>query len=256
MNKNEINMQNEKLYTALIIIARNFKMYRQDFAMNILKTLIDFGADLNIKNNEGWTALMFVCCNSDSNFTENMLKMLLDSKVDINIQNTRGNTALMIASRVSCMHPTENTVKMLLAVKAEVNIKNDEGWTALMSASSYVNTQSTENVIRLLLNAKADVDIKSKEGETASNIYIRNNKQHLDDEVLILLGKTKGIPFNSLAFNTMYTFHEKQNELCSICLKDIKSIPRENVVIISCGHFLCKACAARVSICLSCGYII
>ncbi len=195
-NKNEINMQNEKRYTALIILIQNLRMYREIFVIRILKALIDNGADPNIKGHEGWTALMYFCSYTDSYFIDYVLKILLDSKIDVNIQLSDGTTALMIASRMSCLLHSENTVKLLLAANSDVNLVGFEGWTPLMGASARVNNQGTINIIKMLLYYNTDVNIKSTKGETASNIYIRRHNEKLDNNVLMLLGTTKRISFN------------------------------------------------------------
>lgn len=61
--------------------------------INDVKLLLDRGADLNIKNNKGNTALMYACLLNH----EPIVKFLVDKGADLNIKNNEGYTALDIA---------------------------------------------------------------------------------------------------------------------------------------------------------------
>ena len=75
-------------------------------ATDIIKTLIDKGADVNAKNNNGETALFLVArqrrvfSTPDINKTivGNTIKLLIDKGADVNATNNNGETALMVAA--------------------------------------------------------------------------------------------------------------------------------------------------------------
>ena len=128
--------------------------------------LIEQGADVNEKNEAGYSALQKAFENGyndvvklllDANavqggITELMwaagygktavVKQLLDAKVNVNETDDIGYTALMLA--IDTGH-TE-VVKLLLAAKADVNAKDKNGWTPLMSAADEGRT----DVVKLL----------------------------------------------------------------------------------------------------------
>jgi ankyrin repeat protein len=88
-----------------------------------VKIALDKGADINYKDNIGWTALLHATFYGYKDIVE----LLLKNGADINIKNNGGNTALIIASKFN----HKNIIKLLLKNGADVNIKNKYGNTAL-----------------------------------------------------------------------------------------------------------------------------
>ncbi len=106
--------------------------------------LLKKGADPNIQNEYGNTALIWASCNDHIE----MVRLLLEAGADPNIQNEYGKTALIWAS---CKGHIE-IVRLLLEAGADPNFQNESGRTALMSASTYGHTE----IVWLLLEAWAD----------------------------------------------------------------------------------------------------
>lgn len=74
--------------TALMCIASSF------FASNraeVIKFLVNRGANPNARNENGETAIIVACNNADS------VKALIEAGADVNIQDNEGNTAMMLA---------------------------------------------------------------------------------------------------------------------------------------------------------------
>ena len=137
----------------------------------VVKLLIDNGADLNHKNNFGGTALIYAAYKGDTE----LVKLLIDSGADQNIKDRYGQTALMLA--VGNEH-TE-TVELLIDNGADPNIKNTMGDHALLVA---VNRGHTE-IVELLINNKADPSSKTNGGETALMLAARRR----DTEIVKIL---------------------------------------------------------------------
>ena len=157
----------------------------------IVKLLIDNGADVNAKTENGNTALMYACENSNS---VEVVKFLIDNGADVNLKNNGGMTALMSASDVS-----HELIELLIKSGARVNEVDDNGKSALMYAiisSSDIevvkflidNPQRAQisvrdltgdiEVVKFLIDNGANVNLKSNDGETAlMNAYIRGNKE-------------------------------------------------------------------------------
>jgi ankyrin repeat protein len=115
--------------------------------IDIVKLLIDYDADVNIRDGDGITALF-----SDDNEIE-ILKLLIDAGADVNIQKDNGKTALFFSNY--------ETTKLLIDAGVDVNIKDNEGNTAL----TYTDQFDT-NVMKLLIDSGADVNIQDKHGKT------------------------------------------------------------------------------------------
>ena len=128
--------------------------------------------DVNIQNNEGWTALLIASQNGHTQVVEQLLK----EHADVNIQTNDGLTALMIASQ----NGHTQVVEQLHKEHANINIQNNDGWTALMIASQNGHTQ----VVEQLLKEHANVNIQSKYGWTALIIASRNGHTEIIEQLL------------------------------------------------------------------------
>ncbi len=76
--------------TALILAT---SLSNTESNVETVKLLIDNGADVNIRGNDGWTALMYATCNFQNSNIETA-KLLLDSGADIQITNDNDETIL------------------------------------------------------------------------------------------------------------------------------------------------------------------
>jgi ankyrin repeat protein len=89
----------------------------------IAQSLLSKGADVNIKNKDGMTALMRAIGDT--------VEILLDSGVDINAVDNSGRTALMHAIIDSLDYKAD----LLISKGADINIKTKRGVTALKLAT-------------------------------------------------------------------------------------------------------------------------
>jgi ankyrin repeat protein/serine/threonine protein kinase len=134
----------------------------------LVKRLLDGGADPNIQKDDGYTALMIACQNG----YENIVKILLGHRgVNLNLrEKIYGSTALIIAS----LNGYQSIVKALLNVGADPNIQKDYGYTALMMSSLY----NKYTVVKTLLDGGADPNIQKDDGYTA--LMIASLDGHLE----------------------------------------------------------------------------
>ena len=96
----------------------------------IVKILIDFGADVNVQNNNGWTALTFAASYSKN---PQVVTTLLNFGANVNAKDKDNDTVL-----INAVHYNENIeiIKILLQSGAYVNAKNNSGQTALDMATN------------------------------------------------------------------------------------------------------------------------
>ncbi len=90
-----------------------------------MKLLLEKAADVNAKNDEWSTALMFAAGWGRARIAQ----LLLDKGANVDIKNRDGNTALMVTASGSG-YPTADATKVLLAGGAEIR---GETMTALLS---------------------------------------------------------------------------------------------------------------------------
>ena len=130
--KADVNIQYEGGYSALI------KAIHKENT-DIAKTLIEVGAELNIQDEYGYSALMWA---SRKGYT-NIAQMLIDAGANLNIQDYGGNSALMLATR----NGYTNIVQMLIDAKADLNIKDRHGTTAISLATRNGHTYIAKMLI-------------------------------------------------------------------------------------------------------------
>ena len=76
-----------------MITTEEFLRASETGSISIVKKYIKEGSDVNIQDEDGWTALM----NASYYNNKEILEMLLDANADINMQNKFDKTALMYA---------------------------------------------------------------------------------------------------------------------------------------------------------------
>jgi ankyrin repeat protein len=123
----------------------------------IMRMLIDEGADMNIQTNflvGGITALH--SASVDNNIT--VAQMLIDAGADLNLQDNRGWTALHYAVE----RGLPKLSKMLIGAGADLNVQDDEGMTALHWAVGDNDFKSS----KMLIDAGADIYLQDNAGKT------------------------------------------------------------------------------------------
>ena len=123
--------------------------------LNIVKLLISYKSNLEIKEETGYTALMRACQKGHRDIAE----LLLQNRSDVNAISNDGETPLMFASA----YGHTEIVDLLLNNNADANAKNNSGVTALMFACEDGHTE----IVDLLLNNNADANAKTNSGMTA-----------------------------------------------------------------------------------------
>jgi ankyrin repeat protein len=137
----------------------------------IVKLLLDKGADPNLAEGGGGTPLMYASMSDNSD----CVRFLLKAGAKVNAKDTDGVPSLQRAS-VYCR---PDSVKLLLQNRADPNATANDGSTAIMYAAREGNIEIT----RSLIAAGADVTKLDKDGYSALR-WAREQK-HKDVEVLL-----------------------------------------------------------------------
>lgn len=137
--------------------------------IEIVASLINHGADVNARDDNGWTPLMSAAQNRDLTSDVRIISALLDRGAEVNAVNERGETPLTLA----CLdHMNFNSkgrgqqaaaVKLLLARGAAVNFCTTSDGPPLLLAAEDRNLET----VRALLSQGANVNSQNGEGETA-----------------------------------------------------------------------------------------
>ncbi|KAL6589278.1 ankyrin repeat-containing domain protein [Neocallimastix sp. 'constans'] len=128
---------------------------REDYRIEGYKVLIEKGANLNIKNNDGETPLLLLCYKQ---YKYNILKFFIDNGADVNIKNNKGETALILTS----IYGEVKDAQILIKNGANINETDNEGNTALYNSCR--NFRSGVYINLYLMNIGADVNIQNNEG--------------------------------------------------------------------------------------------
>jgi len=115
----------------------------------IVKFLIEAGAGVNVKDENGKSALMYAC---ESNTEVEVVRVLIRKHADVNAKTNTGKTALMYACE---NNPNIKIVSALIGAGADVNAKTKDGRTPLDYAGKNENKKSVMLIKALLLQAGA-----------------------------------------------------------------------------------------------------
>jgi ankyrin repeat protein len=146
----DVNGQTEEYGTSALMRASRQGDYR--VALMLVK---DFKADLNLRDKEGMTALLWA---ARFNQTE-VMNILLGGGADAKCKTNTGENALMLAGE----YGKTELLERLIGAGLDVNAQDSKGNTALMNAAECGNTE----MVRVLMDNGADVNIKNKEQKTA-----------------------------------------------------------------------------------------
>ena len=120
-----------------------------DSTMDVVRYLMRRGADMHLKDVDGFTALLYAIT-SDSDFALDILRFLIQKGADVNTRNLEEATPLMLASWNGYL----DKVKFLIEQGADVDAQDENGGTALHYAAS-TDEPSPAQIVNTLLIAGA-----------------------------------------------------------------------------------------------------
>ena len=155
----------------------------------IFKHLLKHGAQVNLQDHAGETALMHAiegidsaCNNIRAPMGENKqrIDMLLEHGAKVDLQNNTGRSALMLACRGGAFLK----VRILLDNGVQVDLQDNAGKSALMYATS-------STITKMLLQGEAQVDLQDNSGKTALMLACQE-----EDDIIVQILLKKGAKIN------------------------------------------------------------
>jgi len=143
----DVNLQTPKGFTSLMRAVNS----------NIEETvnlLLDNGANVNLKDYQGTIALYYTIRNNNTNIAD----ILLKKGADINTQDKDGDTLL----HNSIFEEKPEMVEFFLQKGINVNLKNKNGKTPLIEAAYIKNI----DIVKMLCRAGANINIQDINGKT------------------------------------------------------------------------------------------
>lgn len=153
-----------------------------------IRSLANNGVDINTKDKDGWTALMYAVDKAD----KKIVRLLIELGVNVNVQDDDGQTALMNAIFINA----DEISRMLLRNGADVNVKDNKGQTPLMIAAYNNNKEIGE----LLILEGADIEATDNQGMTAFDIARRERGAKFTDYFLNTKLNQREINVKRMAF--------------------------------------------------------
>ena len=146
-------------------------LYRIDVKQECLRLLLEYGADPNLRDNSGRTALeiAILWCMPD------IVKLLFVHGADPNLRDARDLTPLMKTAilGIKDARPIKDKLQIIMHSidsGAEIDAISREGKTALM----YATGNSRIEIVELLISSGASLSIRDPQGNRAADVIDRN----------------------------------------------------------------------------------
>ena len=157
----DINMQDKSSGVTVLMIASAYPHYK-----DVLEFLLNRNADVNIKSNEGKTALIWAVSASDEN-----VKLLLSKGADANAKTNDGMTpfiqsVLSILSNKVTTEVCDTLLKAGAKINTAITGRNAPGWTALHFAAFEGNL----DLVNYLIRHGANVNSVSDDGSSVLSL--------------------------------------------------------------------------------------
>jgi len=138
----------------------------------IIKLLLDYGMNIDFRNNIGNTTLLYLAEFYETDNTW-VIKFLIDHGANINKVDKNNNSILHKACRI---RRNIERVRYLAKNVANINKINNDGNTALMDIANYI---TDVEYVKCLIKNGADINIANNKGETALFIACKHQYKEL-----------------------------------------------------------------------------
>ncbi len=139
----------------------------------IVELLIAYGADVNLKDNDGQTPPHW----ATKHGYQEIVELLIARGADVNLKDNDGQTPLHWATK----HAYQEIVELLIAHGADVNLKDNDGQPPLLHWAAKHGYQER---VKMLIAHGADVNLQDISGDTP--LYEAASRGHQDIVKLLI----------------------------------------------------------------------
>ncbi|KAJ4857382.1 ankyrin repeats (many copies) domain-containing protein [Trichoderma breve] len=157
--------------------------------IDMVSSLLDYGADINaVSGEECGTALQAACASIRWNGSEEIVRLLLERGADVNAEGGKYGTALRTVCAKCPSNSQVEIIRLLLDHGANINaVTAGEYGTALQIVCAFPHWQGSEQVVRFLLERGADVNAKDGRFGTALQAVCAAKCEHWSQVKMIRL---------------------------------------------------------------------
>ena len=146
---------------------------------DVVKLLIERGADVNAKDEIGDSILGWACCSRKLD----LVKILVEHGANVNIKNKNGITPLGEVCDMSSLRHEEDkyleVAKYLINHGADVDVKGKDGDTPLLILCHKYWSVNLD-LLKLLVENGADVNVENKNGDTPLKELARRGDKNIE----------------------------------------------------------------------------
>jgi hypothetical protein len=144
----------------------NTALHNAVFKSNIelAKQLVTNGADVNARNNNGWTPIFYAVGTRGTPNKFKILKLLLANGADIHV-NDKGKNSVLLHASLSGISSSE-TINLLVRRGANVKARNEFGSTPLHRAVTLYDEKEDWDIVRTLIKYGANANAENYNGIT------------------------------------------------------------------------------------------
>ena len=209
----DLNVKCERFERTPLMIAIN-KIDGTNDCQKVAKKLIEAKAEVDLKDKNGLTALMYAACIGDLE----IVKMLCDRGANPDLQNKKGWTAAMFAAQMR----HEEVLEYFNSKTYNRDLKNQVGLTVvdiiLKQALFKAAREDNLNNVKIYLNYNIDINATDhKTGKTALHYAAESGS----DKVVEYLLEQKNIDLSKKDYNKKTALSYASENNCMDCIKRI-----------------------------------
>mmetsp|Transcript_122347 Transcript_122347/g.228649 ORF Transcript_122347/g.228649 Transcript_122347/m.228649 type:complete len:348 (+) Transcript_122347:96-1139(+) len=177
--------------------------------------LVDTMADIEAKDESGWTPLLHACRNNQ----QEIVSYLLETNASLKARTNDGKTAVMLAA----MDSADSLVISLVQRKAQIDKKDERGWSVLFFACE----DGRHDLVKWLLKKQANARDKSKDNTTPLMVAAENGSKKIGQK---LAKKNGNINARNVQGNTalMISLRAQKEEFAEWLLEEGADVTARN----------------------------
>ncbi|XP_045035389.1 serine/threonine-protein kinase/endoribonuclease ire-1-like [Daphnia magna] len=161
------------------------------------QNFIQFGINLNAKDDDGRNALHLLCRNYSSPKLTDAIELLIENKIDVNAKDNDGLNAIHYLCRYHLSHNLIKAIEILIHFGIDAKATTNDGSNALHYLSRYNPTSNLLDAIEILTRMGVDAQAKDKDGWNVN--YYLYNKDKKEMKILV----DRDVPLGQGNFGTV-----------------------------------------------------